>query len=98
MQQAIERIKRSLQAYREGSTSKILARIELVSAFKVVSQTLRIDANVLQSLVEAFIDRVLVQLNEGKLTMEEAIAELSKVYGAAHRDDAEILTYMAEFQ
>lgn len=93
MQQALERLSKTLDAYRQKSLSRGLATIELVSAFKVVSRTL-IDPDQLQAAVAKYIESVLIKLDESGATQDQAFEELSRVYAAAHEGDPEILLRM----
>ena len=95
MQQAIERVSKSLEMYGAGALSRTLATIELVSAFKVVSKSLAVSPEELQTSVTAFVNAVLTQLDENKISTDEAVAELARVYEAAHNDDPDILNFMA---
>ncbi len=67
MQQALERISKSIRSYAAGDLSKTLAGIELVAAFKVVCKNVGVDVSELQTPVENYIDSVLVRVGEGGL-------------------------------
>ncbi len=90
MQEALDRIAKSLDGYVAGETSKTVATIELVSAFKVVCNKGHIDAAQLQDDIQAFIDGILIRLNSGTLTQAGAGEELARVYEAAHRGDPDV--------
>lgn len=96
MEQAIERVTRSIEGYQTGQIARSIATIELVSAFKVVSRNLSTDAENLKAAVAHYIEAVLSQVDAKQLTGEGAVTELTRVYAAAHRDDPDILTYMTD--
>ncbi len=90
MQQALERIARTLESYCEGNLSRALAVIELVSAFKVVSKHI-IDPAILHTSVTAYIEAALSKIDVGELNQGQATVVLSKVYKAANENDPDLL-------
>lgn len=95
MQRALDRISSTLDQYVRKALPRSLATIELVSAFKVVSRLL-IDPVIIQTEVSAYIERVLVKLDQGDISQEEALVNLKHIYTAADRGDADILSQMLE--
>ena len=97
MEQALERVSKSVENYSAGTLTKGVAMIELVSAFKVACKNTQYEAADLQSTVQRYIDSVLRSIDDGRLQSDQAVLEIRRVYEAAHSNDPAVVAYMARF-
>lgn len=98
MQQAIERLRKTIKGYASGDLSRSLATIELVSSFKVALKETDAAASERGDLISNYIEALLGRIDANQLSAEHAIEELGRTYKATHSKDPTILNHMAEYQ
>lgn len=95
MEQAIERISKTVTSYAAGDLSRSLATIELVSAFKVICKKSDLDPATVEADVSDYIEAVLARFDDGAVGESQTVEGLRHVYEAAHNRDPRLSLYLS---